>query len=331
MEVAVDYGERRARLRQQLGEQKADLLAVSPGPDMLYLMGYYPMPDERPCFLLLTPSDEMLIVPELNAPQVTAHVQLPMKEYSDNDGAGAVLDQAAQELDLSGARRILVNGPMRVDFALLLQESIPGSLEIATPLLSATRMRKDAEEIDVLRANAAQADAAMRAAWQAIEAGVTELDVARAVQAAFTAAGAKTPEFAVIGSGPNGAFPHHTAGDRVIQSGDAVVIDIGAGFDNYHSDITRMAFVGTPPDEYQRVHDTVEAAVQAALATVRPGVRAGAVDDAAREVITDAGYGPYFTHRVGHGIGVEGHEPPYMTASNDLILETGMTFSIEPG
>ncbi|HZS94654.1 MAG TPA: Xaa-Pro peptidase family protein [Chloroflexota bacterium] len=328
----MDYAERRERLKRQLADQGETLLAISPGPDMLYLLGYHPMADERPCFLLLTPDRELLIVPELNAEQTAAHVQIPMKTYSDNAGPAAVLGEARRELNLDRVSTILVDGPMRADFAILLQQTVPGArLDVSTPLLSAMRMRKEPEEIDLLRANAAQADAAMGAAWSAIRPGVTELDVARAVGEAFDAAGAQRHGLGIVGSGPNGAFPHHATSDRVIQPGDAIVIDIGASSDKYNSDITRMAYVGEPTDEYLKVHETVDAAVRAAIAAAKPGVRAGAVDDAARQVITDAGYGEYFTHRVGHGIGLQGHEPPYMTASNDLPLEKGMTFSIEPG
>jgi Xaa-Pro aminopeptidase len=221
---------------------------------------------------------------------------------------------------------------MRADFAILLQEHIPTArLCTATQLLGAMRMRKEPEEIEALRVNAAQADAAMEAAWKAIRVGASELEVAHAVEESFAASGADRTNFAIIGAGPNSAFPHHETGSRTLQEGDAIVLDIGGSVESYNGDLTRMAYVGSPTDEYRRVHAIVEAAVQAAIAAAKPGVRAGAVDDAARGVIAEAGYGQYFSHRVGHGIGLEGHEPPYMTAGNDLPLEKGMTFSIEPG
>ena len=134
-----------------------------------------------------------------------------------------------------------------------------------------------------------------------------------------------------MGAGGNGAFPHHQTGDTVLQSGDAVVMDIGGGMDGYSSDITRMAVIGTPPDGYGEIHAIVEAAVQAAMAAARPGVMAHVVDDAARGVITDAGYGDYFVHRTGHGMGLEIHEQPYLTSASETVLDTGMVFSIEPG
>jgi Xaa-Pro aminopeptidase len=134
-----------------------------------------------------------------------------------------------------------------------------------------------------------------------------------------------------VGSGPNGAFPHHHTGDTPLKSGDAVVIDIGAKAGEFSSDITRMAILGDGPADYARVHDVVEAAVRAALAACKPGVRASTLDRAARQVIEDAGYGPHFVHRLGHGMGLEGHEPPWISESSDTILEPGMVFSIEPG
>ena len=145
-----------------------------------------------------------------------------------------------------------------------------------------------------------------------------------------TAAGAK-PLFTIVGAGPNGAFPHHQTGETVLKSGDAIVMDIGAGMEGYSSDITRMAVMGTAPEGYDEIHAIVNAAVEAALAAAKPGVRAHVVDDAARGVITEAGYGAFFVHRTGHGLGTEVHEPPYITASSQTVLDEGMVFSIEPG
>jgi len=160
--------------------------------------------------------------------------------------------------------------------------------------------------------------------------GMTETQVANVVSESFTAQGVKTL-FTIVGTGSNGAFPHHQTGEAVLNNGDAVVMDIGGGMDGYSSDITRMALIGEAPDGYREIHDIVERAVQAAMAAARPGVRAHVVDDAARGVITDAGYGEYFVHRTGHGMGVEIHETPYITASSQTVLDDGMVFSIEPG
>ncbi len=150
------------------------------------------------------------------------------------------------------------------------------------------------------------------------------------MNASFASEGASTL-FAIIGTGGNGAYPHHATGDTVIREGDAIVIDIGARKGDFSSDITRMAILGEPPEDYAKVHAVVEAAVQAGLAAARPGVAASAVDQAARGVITAAGYGEYFLHRTGHGMGLEGHEQPFLTETSETILAPGMVFSIEPG
>jgi len=134
-----------------------------------------------------------------------------------------------------------------------------------------------------------------------------------------------------IGAGKNGAFPHHHTSDTVLKDGDAVVVDLGGGKDGYVSDITRMMFLGDPTPEYLKIHQIVDNAVSAALKAARPGVLAKDVDAAARKVIADAGYGDYFVHRLGHGLGSEVHEQPYLSASSNTVLEAGMVFSIEPG
>ncbi|HRK43281.1 MAG TPA: M24 family metallopeptidase [Gemmobacter sp.] len=173
----------------------------------------------------------------------------------------------------------------------------------------------------------AQEVQALRAA---LRPGMTERDLAEVARAAFKAEGA-VPEFTIIGAGANGAFPHHHTGETAIQPGDAIVCDIGGRKDGYYSDITRMMICGPAPEGYEAVHAVVDAAVQAALAAIRPGVTARSVDAAARAVIEAAGYGAYFTHRTGHGLGQEIHEPPYITGVSDVELAPGMVFTIEPG
>ena len=196
--------------------------------------------------------------------------------------------------------------------------------------IGALRARKSADEYTSLKANAKIADAAMQAAWAAMRPGMTELEVADVAREKFAALGAE-PIFTIIGTGGNGAMPHHHTGKTVLKAGDVVVMDIGGASDGFSSDITRMAVLGKAPDLFNQVHAVVEAAVQAAMKVARPGVRAHELDDAARGVITDAGYGEYFMHRLGHGMGVEVHEPPYISASSQTVLDEGMVFSIEPG
>jgi D-alanyl-D-alanine dipeptidase len=162
-------------------------------------------------------------------------------------------------------------------------------------------------------------------------AGRTELDVAADLARLLREHGHESVDFTLVGSGPNGANPHHDAGERVIAHGDTVVLDFGGFVDGYGSDTTRTVHVGEPTDEHLRVYEVVRAAQDAAVAAVRPGVACQDVDRAARAHIEAAGYGHLFTHRTGHGIGVATHEPPYIAEGETQPLEPGMCFSVEPG
>lgn len=328
----MDYAHRRKTLRTRAADAGIDLIAVAPGPNMKYLLGYHTHIDERPCYLLLSRDGEGLVVPELNATEAASKLDLHMETYADAAGPQEALSRLLGCIGVADARRVMVEETMRYDFVLhLMRQVASAAFSTSEPLLATMRMHKDADEIAVIRENAAMADRVMEVALAALRVGAFEEEIAGGVAAAFKAEGAERTNFSIIGSGPNSAFPHHSSGPRRIAQGDAVVLDIGAHYADYNSDITRMAFVGAPTAEYQKVHAVVEAAVEAAKAATRPGAQAKDVDLAARHVIEAAGYGEYFTHRVGHGLGVVGHEPPYMTSENDMPLEVGMIFSIEPG
>lgn len=332
--AGIDYRARRASIAAALARQQIDLLAVSPGDNLRYILGYTPHPDERPCYLALTSAGEgVFLVPALNESQARAHCDLPILSYTDADGPGQVMERLAAITRLGQARRVAVDDAMRADFLLLLQERAPRSAFAAAGpgVINPLRMRKEPAERERLRRAAALADRAVRAAVAALRAGVTERQIAAAIADSFAAAGAEETLFALVASGPNGAFPHHHTSDRAIQAGDPVVLDLGCRLDGHASDITRMAVVGEPPADYRAVHEVVERAVRAALAEARPGRRARDVDAAARRVIEAAGFGEFFTHRTGHGIGLTGHEAPWITGTSETVLEEGMAFSIEPG
>ncbi len=322
---------RMAALRARMKATGTELLALSPGPHMDWLLGFHPHPDERPCLLLITDAAAAWLMPALNAEGMREKTDLPFHPWSDADGPDAALAAALGAVGAADARHVALDEAMRADFALLLLDALPGARHSFTaPTLGALRMVKDDAEIAALRDSAALADAAMQALLAAARPGISEAALAEVARSHFIDAGA-APSFWIVGAGGNGAFPHHQAGQRLLERGDAVVVDIGAVKDGFPSDITRMFAVGTPPEGYAEVHAVAEAAVQAAMQAARPGVRARDVDAAARGVIADAGYGQYFVHRTGHGIGIEGHEPPWITSTSDTVLEEGMTFSIEPG
>jgi D-alanyl-D-alanine dipeptidase len=213
-----------------------------------------------------------------------------------------------------------------------LQRQLPGtsyaSLTDALPMLRAV---KDADELERLAAAGAAADATFHEIVKVRFAGRLETDVAADLADLLRQHGHEQVDFTVVGSGPNGADPHHEAGDRTIERGDMVVLDFGGLRDGYGSDTSRTVHVGPPTDEERRVHDLVRAAQEAGFRAVRPGAACQDVDRAARAVIDEAGYGPYFIHRTGHGIGVTTHEPPYMIEGEERALVPGMCFSVEPG
>ena len=320
---------RLARLRQRMMETGTDLVALPPGAHLGWLTGVAPFADERPCLALIGLRGAGWLMPGLNAADVRQHTDWPFWEWADETGPDAALQAALAAL--GPVRRLSLDETMRADHALLLLDALPGvTRSFAAETVGSLRLRKDAAEIAALRENARIADLAQTALRAALRPGVTERDLADAARAAFRAEGA-APEFTIVGAGANGAFPHHHTGATVIRPGDAIVCDIGARKDGYYSDITRMAVCGPAPEGFAEVHAVVDAAVAAALAAIRPGVTARSVDAAARGVIEAAGYGAYFTHRTGHGVGQEIHEAPYITGVSDVVLEPGMVFTIEPG
>lgn len=320
------------RLRRTMAASEVDFVALGPGAHMRWLLGFIPHPDERPCFVCVGPESAMMLMPALGEEASREHTDLPMVCWSDDEGPEGAFRRLVGAMKAEGARRIALDETMRADFAALAADSLPGAERVFTPsTVGALRMRKDDRELDVLKRSAIFADEAMKAGWARMaQGGAKEADIAEAVQEAFRRRGAR-PLFAIVGAGRNGAFPHHATGETEIRSGQPVVMDIGADHEGYSSDITRIALVGDPPDGYTEVHAVVEEAVQAALAAAKPGVAAREVDRAARSVIAKAGYGEFFVHRTGHGLGVETHEPPYITATSETVLEERMVFSIEPG
>ncbi|MFK7835521.1 MAG: M24 family metallopeptidase [Sulfitobacter sp.] len=322
---------RLSSLQNRLKAQSIDLLALGPGAHLEWLTGMHPHGDERPLLLCVTPTDAAFLMPVLEAEAARPGTDLTFHTWADADGPAEAFATLLASLGAGNAQSIALDETMRADFAGLVQDALPGATrQFGASSVGALRMRKDADEYASLKKVALVGDDAMRAAWNQMRVGMAEQEVAEIVRDAFREAGA-IPLFTIVGAGPNGAFPHHQTGASTLKPGDAVVMDIGGGLGGYPSDMTRMAFVGTPPQGYLEAHGVVEAAVQAALKAAKPGARAHEVDDAARGVIADAGFGDAFVHRTGHGLGVEIHEPPYITATSQVVLEEGMVFSIEPG
>jgi len=318
-------------LRVKMTETNTDLVVLGPGAHIDWLLGVRPHADERPCLAFVSGAGAGFLMPALEAESARDHTDLPFFEWADDSGPQKALAALLTDLNAADARSIVLDETMRADHAALITDALPRAARRFTlDTVGALRMRKGADEYAALKRNAQIADRAMQAAWAAMAPGMSEAEVATVVRALFVEEGAR-PLFTIVGAGPNGAFPHHQTGETILKAGDAVVMDIGGGSEGYSSDITRMAVIGEGPEGYKDVHAVVEAAVQAALKAARPGAKAREIDDAARGVIAEAGYGDYFVHRTGHGLGVEVHEPPFITASSDTVMDEGMVFSIEPG
>ncbi|MFM9492375.1 M24 family metallopeptidase [Streptomyces galilaeus] len=327
-----DYAERMARAAREAVAAGLSGVLVTPGPDLFWLCGYRPTAiTERLTLLLLTPETEPhLLVPALERPDA---------EAAPGAGAVRVTDWSdGQDPYAAAAGLLRPHGRYGVSDAawalhlLGLQEALPltayRALTTALPMLRAV---KDEHEVARLAAAGAAADATYEDILGVRFAGRRETEVAADLARLLREHGHSQVDFTVVGSGPNGANPHHEAGDRVIRDGDMVVLDFGGLKDGYGSDTTRTVHVGPPTDEERRVHDLVRTAQQAAFEAVRPGVSCQEIDRVARAVITDAGYGDHFIHRTGHGIGVTTHEPPYLVEGEEQPLVPGMCFSIEPG
>ncbi|MFF0749517.1 M24 family metallopeptidase [Streptomyces sp. NPDC004267] len=330
--TADDYRARMARAADSAAAAGLAGVLVAPGPDLVYLTGYQPTAiTERLTVLVLAPGqDPVLVVPTLEAPDAAKAAgaeALTLRDWTDGKDPYAV---TAPLLDVSG--RFGVSDNAWAMHLLGLQQTLPDtsyvSLTEALPMLRAV---KDDHELARIAAAGAAADAAYGEIVKVRFAGRKETEVAADLAALLMRFGHSQVDFTVVGSGPNGANPHHEAGDRTIEHGDMVVLDFGGLKHGYGSDTTRTVHVGEPTDEEQRIHDLVREAQQAGFEAVRPGAACQDVDRAARKVITDAGYGEYFIHRTGHGIGVTTHEPPYMIEGEDLPILPGMCFSIEPG
>ncbi len=306
-----------------------DLVVLGPTSHMRWLAGLDPHGDERPVLLCVSPSYAGFLMPALNADSVRQATDLPFHAWKDEDGPDAAL--AALLAACGPVRSLAIDEAMRADFALRVLDRLPQATRQFTDLtVGWLRAEKDEGEFRLLKASAQLNDRVSQLAFRSLRAGMTEAELGRIIRAAYAAEGAAA-EFVIVGFGANGAYPHHHTGETRLAPGMAVLIDVGGRHLSYPSDMTRMGWFGTPEPEFLLVADVVERAVQAALAAARPGTPARMVDAAARGVITAAGYGPRFLHRTGHGLGIDIHEPPYITATADQPLRRGNVFSIEPG
>ena len=333
--MTADVASRIKRAQVAMAADGIDGLIVTPGADLRYLTGYDATPLERLTALVLpVDADPVLVVPTLERAEAdkspAALVGMKVLTHDETADAPALTLSSG----LAGAREIAVDDRMWAARLFQLQAAQPSTRwRPAGTLLSDLRMRKGSDEISSLRRAGAAIDRVHRRMGQFVTVGRTERAAAALIAAAIVDEGHARADFVIVGSGPNGASPHHAVSDRVIEAGDSVVVDIGGSTgDGYCSDCTRTYVVAAEPGhDITAYYDVLLEAQRTQCDFARPGVTAEAVDRVGRSVIREGGYGPQFLHRTGHGIGLETHEQPYIVEGNTLTLEPGMAFSIEPG
>jgi len=343
---AERFGDRMSAAQALARDAGLGALLVGVGADLRYLSGYPALPLERLTMLVLPANgDPALVVPRLEAtpaqscPPAAAGI-LGVVTWEESDDPHALVATMVRDAAAgsTGDLRVGVSDDLPARHLLRIQGRLSGvPLQLASPVLGRLRVVKDADEIALLTEAAHAADRVVVQIAAGRLVGRTEADVSREVRERLIAEGHDEAHFAIVGSGPNSASPHHEASDRVIEAGEPIVLDIGGSIEGYGSDITRTLWVtgGDPakgPDErFRHLFAVLHHAQIAATRAVRPGIAPEAVDAAARDPIEAEGYGEAFFHRTGHGIGLEGHEDPYIVAGNLEPLREGMAFSIEPG
>ena len=331
------------KLNASLRTSGLDAVALNPGSTLTYLTGAHFHLMERPVVLLVAPGQEpVLILPELEMLKVD---QIPYAvqafPYGESpSGWGDVFKNGVLALGLdtltgtSGKRIGVETERMRLlEFNYVRAGAPSAQFPDASETLGLLRLHKDQDEIENMRRAVKVAEAALEATLPQIKIGMTEKELAAelVVQLLRSGSDAGLPFTPIVSGGPNSANPHASPTDRKLQAGDLLVIDYGAAANDYVSDITRTFAVGEVDAEYAKIHKIVQEANAAGRAAGKPGVPCAEVDKAARAVIEEAGYGEYFTHRTGHGLGMEGHEHPYMRGDNMQLLEPGMAYTVEPG
>ncbi|MET0325402.1 MAG: Xaa-Pro peptidase family protein [Ilumatobacteraceae bacterium] len=325
------YLDRLDRVRKAMADQGVDVLLLSVGHDLPYLTGYQAMPLERLTMLVVPrDGDATMVIPRLEAPRVEEQPGVfSLVPWNETDDPSAIVADLA-----AGATTAAVGDQMWARFLVELLPRMSGTeFRRAVDVVGPLRMVKDAAEVEALRAAGAAADrvAHQLHAGEIPLVGRTEAQVSADISARLLAEGHDKVNFAIVAAGENAASPHHHGGDRVITAGEIVLCDFGGTMAGYCSDTTRCVFTGEPTAEIADAYAVLLEAQQASVASATVGTPCQDVDRAARQIIADAGYGDYFVHRTGHGIGMEEHEDPYIVEGNDRPLVAGHAFSVEPG
>jgi Xaa-Pro dipeptidase len=325
------------KLNDSLRTSGLDAVILNPGPTLTHLTGLKFHLMERPVVLLFA-KDQIpaIVLPELELQKVASlPYELKVFAYPENPSEwGNVFRKAAQSLGLDGKRIGVEPRQLRLLEFRHVKESAPeADYPDASDVLAGLRLRKDKSEVEAMRRAVKIAQDALEATIPSFKIEMTERALAAELVMQLLRHGSdpEIPFAPIVSAGPNAANPHASPSERKLRAGDLLVVDWGAAYEGYISDLTRTFAVGEVEEEYRKIHRIVQEANAAGRAAARPGVPCANVDHAAREVIEKSGYGEYFTHRTGHGIGMEGHEDPYMRGDNMQLLEPGMAFTVEPG
>jgi Xaa-Pro dipeptidase len=325
------------QLIESAGQRGVDCVAVMPGANMMYLTGLSFHLMERPTVAFFpTHGKPVLVLPSLEATKPAAgpfKIDWQLFPWSDEEGPQDAFAAASKVLGLAGKTLAIEELVMRVRELRLIESNAAGvRFADAGALVASRRMHKDETEIARMRKAIAITEAALEATLKQVRVGMTEREIANELLLEMLRGGAENLPFEpIVLSGPNSALPHGVPTDRAVQSGDMLLFDFGVSVGGYASDITRTFAIGDVDEEMRRMYDVVKRANEAGRVAAKPGVEIQQVDRAARKVIADADYGACFTHRTGHGLGLEGHEPPFVCEGDKTILEPGMTFTVEPG
>jgi Xaa-Pro dipeptidase len=328
-----------SRLERLMERQRAaglDCIALVPGPNLRYVSGLTLFMSERP-IVAFFPLDRRpaILLPAFEQGRAAKTLQghdVDFVTYTDEEGYQGAFKRAVESLALDGKQIAVEHRHMRVLELRAMEAAAPNAhLVSLEQVLPGLRIAKDQSEIEIIRHAIAITEKALHALLSQPLIGLSERQIASRLEHEIKEAGGEGVAFIIVVAGPNSADPHAGPSDRPVQAGEFLTIDFGATYDGYLADITRTFALGNVGEDLKEIYEAVRRANAAGRATVKPGVAAQDVDRAAREVIEQAGYGAYFTHRTGHGLGIEGHEPPYIVKGNVQPLEAGMVFTIEPG
>jgi len=325
---------RKDKLTALMREKGVKALVLSPSMNQLYTTGFDTFPGERLLVSVLDEGGEIIfIVPKMYEQEVKEKAIFDrIISWDDSQDPGKILEVLCSEKGYAGSTVAVEDTMWFIAFDKIYQAFGNARFVKASSIVGELRIHKTADEAEKMRKSSELADKALSKTIPLIRAGMKETEVRDILEAELKVQGLSGPSFeTIIGSGPNSALPHYTAGDRVLQQGDSIVIDFGGLYQGYCSDMTRTIMLGKATEEYREVYETVKEAQKKAVEAVKPGMKASDIDAAARSYITEKGYGAYFIHRTGHGIGMEVHEEPYISDISKSVLEPGMIFSIEPG